>query len=381
MNNILFVKRCILSSYITCILFFAYACKKDPPPQQTYPCGNVTELINYDTVTFQPTPYTLQLPPNLSSNGFTNVSYNPLTVEGIRLGKKLFFEKMLSLDTTQSCGSCHAQSLAFTDHNKQFSVGVLGQEGNRNAMPLFNLNWQDHFFWDGRATSLEDQALQPVPNPIEMHLQWEEAVCRLNNNANYRWLTYKAFGAKEITKEHAANAIAQFEKTLISGTSKFDLASTPGTGIELTDEEYLGYSLFFTENGDCFHCHGGPDNLFTDRQFHNNGLDAIVPPNDFKDKGLGQVTNNPANMGLFKTPSLRNVAVTAPYMHDGRFQTLEQVIDHYSEHIQNSPTLSPIILAKFPTGLHLTPEQKSAILAFLNTLTDTTFLNNPAFKE
>ena len=335
--------------------------------------------IDWDTVSTVNPAYQLEQPSNLPPIPVSDS--NPLTTEGVELGRRLFYDPILSANNTQSCASCHAQQFGFTDNLRQFSIGIDGIAGNRNAMAIINLPYVTPLFWDGRSASLEDQALQPITNPIEMHNTWEKAVDDLMKSVDYRVRFYKAFGSKQITKELVARAIAQFERTLISGKSKYDLAITPGSGVFLTDQEYLGYTLFINEEGDCFHCHTPGSNLFSDNKFHNNGLDTVSNVNDYADKGLGDITKNPEDNGYFRTTTLRNIELTAPYMHDGRFQTLEQVVDHYSEHVKQAPNVDPTIKVFFKNGgKHLSPENKQALVAFLKTLTDTSFVNNPAFK-
>ena len=253
-------------------------------------------------------------------------------------------------------------------------------------MPLVNLAYMfDGMFWDGRAETLEEQILGPVPNPIELHLDRQTAVDRLSASELYKEKFYNAFGNQPITKELVAKAVAQFLRTMISFDAKYDYATRPGTGIQFTELEEEGRYLFFTENGlpsdaQCFHCHGG--RLFTDNKYHNNGLTAASSIADFPDKGRGEFTNSNIDAGRFKTPTLRNLAFTAPYMHDGRFATLEEVIDHYSHGIENSPTLDPLVGSSYTTGgeLNFTAQQKAALIAFLNTLNDSTFIQNPAFQ-
>jgi len=302
---------------------------------------------------------------------------NPQTVEGVALGKKLFFDTILSADNSQSCASCHAPVNAFTDAS-QFSDGIDGLFGDRNSMPIFNaaFNYDEKFFWDGRSFGLEQQALEPVENPIEMHNTWGQAVADLQNTADYPVLFQAAFNSSVITKELVTKAIAQFERTLISGNSKFD-RHLLGTAT-LTAQELNGFNVFMDETkGDCFHCHGSDNNpLWTDNIFHNNGLDAI-----FTDLGLGQVTGDPADNGKFKSPSLRNLAFTAPYMHDGRFNTLDEVINHYSEGLQNSPTIDPLMKKVAEGGVQITPQEKADLKAFLLTLSDYDFINNPDFQN
>lgn len=334
-----------------------------------------------DNVTYEPTPYALKIPSHFPQMPIPED--NPMTVEGVALGKMLFYEKALSLDNSISCAACHSPSSAFSDMN-QFSTGVNGTLGNRNSMALVNLGWQNSFFWDGRSKTLEDQILQPVPNPVEMHLEWTEAVSRLQGNMKYRNAFYRAFGETQITKELVAKAIAQFLRTMISGKSEFDLIYKHENGIPMTDAEQTqyaaidpaalaGYDLFKSLNGaDCFHCHNGP--LMQVQKFSNNGLDAT-----FSDNGRGIVTGNAADNGKFKVPTLRNIALSAPYMHDGRFQTLDDVINHYSTGIHQSPTIDPLIEYAFQGGVQLDQTQKNQLKAFLLTLTDYEFVTNPEF--
>ncbi|MFY7672221.1 cytochrome-c peroxidase [Tenacibaculum sp. MEBiC06402] len=301
---------------------------------------------------------------------------NPQTQEGIDLGKKLFFDPILSSDESISCASCHNPQKSFAD-NLQFSKGVNDAIGTRNSMPLFNLAWNfdDKFAWDGKELSLERQAFEPVTNHVEMNNDWEQIAVKLINHAEYPELFKKAFGNIPIDSNLVVKAIAQFERTLISGNSKFDKFLR--NEVSLTPEEQNGFDIFMDENrGDCFHCHGSNNNpLWTDNKFHNNGLDAT-----FTDLGLGAVTGDASDNGKFKTPSLRNLEFTAPYMHDGRFATLEEVINHYSEGLKNSPTISPLMKKVSQGGVQLSPQDKSDLKVFLLTLTDSDFINNPAFQ-
>ncbi|WP_243398879.1 cytochrome-c peroxidase [Hanstruepera neustonica] len=349
---------------IVALAFLATACGKD---------DDTTGYVN------QPTQAPLDIPQIFSDNILNPVipSDNPQTIEGIALGKKLFFDPILSANNTQACASCHRPQNAFTDIPR-FSIGIDGIPGVRNSMPLFNLAWNydELFFWDGREFSLEHQALEPVTNPIEMHNTWEVVVQRLQEHPEYPSMFNSAFGNGSITKEKATKAIAQFERTLISANSKFDRYLL---GLaELTPAEENGLNVFMDENrGDCFHCHGNPNNpLWTDNQFHNNGLDAT-----FDDLGLGEVTGDPADNGKFRSPSLRNLAYTAPYMHDGRFSTLDEVINHYSEGLQDSPTIDPLMKKVDEGGVQLTDQDKADLKAFLLSLSDPSFINNPDFQN
>jgi cytochrome c peroxidase len=307
------------------------------------------------------------------TNGFPSMPIpenNPLTVEGVELGRKLFYDPILSIDSTQSCSSCHQQDHAFSDP-KQFSIGVDGFPGNRNASAIVNAGWLTSAFWDGRSPSLENQAEGPVENPIEMHEDWGNAIQKLQNNINYPSYFYAAFSQTTITKELVTMAIAQFERTLISDKSNFDL-SLKGN-YNLTPLEAAGFNIFFTEKGECFHCHGQP--LFTDNDFHNNGLDLVS-----NDIGYEDVTGKTSDRAKFRTPTLRNVEFSAPYMHDGRFNTLEEVIDFYSDSVKFSSTLDPV-MSSDAESFNWTDLEKLQLLAFLKTLSDTSFINNTDYSN
>jgi len=296
---------------------------------------------------------------------------NPLIVERIALGEKLFHETALSRDNTISCASCHQPDADFTDP-RRFSIGVRGQSGVRHAMPLFNLAWKTSYFWDGRAASLRAQVLVPIQDHREMDETLPDVMAKLAANPVYPPLFTAAFGTPDVTPEKLGLAIEQYLITLTSFDAKFDRALRGQA--TLTPMEQRGAELFMTEydprtgqyGADCFHCHGGP--LFTDHQFHNNGLDLTE-----SDSGRYLITHNDADRGKFATPSLRNVAHTAPYMHDGRFTTLEEVVAHYNDGVHRSDTLDPN-LAKHPvTGLHLSADDQKALVAFMETLTDERF--------
>jgi cytochrome c peroxidase len=297
---------------------------------------------------------------------------NPLTNEGVALGKRLFFDPILSINGSQSCASCHQPDSAFAD-TRRSSLGAQGQFGKRNAMPLFNLAWaHEGFFWDGRAKTLREQVLMPITDPSEMGESMDRVIAKLNSDPSYIREFARAHGA-DAGPETLAKSLEQYLLTLISQDSKFDRAVRKRD--ELTAEEKQGLSLFVTEHdpakglrgADCFHCHGGT--LFTDNRFHNNGLEL-----ESADTGLMAITGNTADRGKFKTPSLRNIALTPPYMHDGRFATLEEVVEHYQSGVKRSDTLDPN-LGKHPKeGLGLTDSEKKALVAFLKTLTDDPFI-------
>lgn len=351
-----------------CFFLVLSSCKKDPE------IPIVTPDLTDSTDLFTPTPYNISIP-----TGFPDMvipTDNPMTEEGVELGKKLFYDPILSGNFTQSCGSCHAQEFSFTDNELQFSIGVDNIPGTRNTPSLINAGWNTSQFWDGRASTLEDQALGPVPNPIEMHLSWEEAEKRLNQHSLYPELFKKAFNIDRIDSIHVAKAIAQFERTLISANSKYDQFLNSGQQpIQFfTQQEFEGYFIYFTERGDCFHCHG--TRLTTDNDFHNNGLDETIT-----DLGLGAVTGNANDAGKFKTPTLRNIEFTAPYMHDGRFATLEDVIDFYSSGLHLSPTIDPLMKKATQGGVNLTSSEKQSLIAFLKTFSDPDFNSNDQFSN
>ncbi|MES2382206.1 MAG: cytochrome c peroxidase [Bacteroidota bacterium] len=340
-----------------------------------------------------PTPYIIEYPSYFTPNNYIQPpADNPLTEEGVELGRKLFYETMLSANNSQSCASCHNQSFAFTDNGLDFSVGVTGEKGTRNAMPLFNLAYQESksasvhkFFWDGAAPSLERQSIVPIQAPNEMAGSLPVIISRLQAHPFYPKLFKKAFGTDSIYTLLIQKAIAQFERTLLSFNSKYDqYLATRNLGV-FTESERNGLLLFISENNpalglkgaDCFHCHGADKSVFmTDFQMHNNGLSENPT-----DSGLFRITNQSNDIGKFKTPSLRNLAFTAPYMHDGSLKTLEEVIDFYDSGVKNSPWVDPLIAKHLPLGLQLTLEQKQDLIAFLQTMTDSSFIKNTKFAK
>lgn len=329
------------------------------------------------------TPYTLEVPYFFPDPILPE--YNPLTVEGVELGRHLFWEKRLSRNNAVSCGSCHFPEAAFSD-NAPKSAGLYGELTPRNSMALINMAWARKFFWDGRAATLEEQILEPIVNPIEMDLTWPEAVARIGSDPEYQSMFTAAFGSPCVDSLRITYAMAQFIRTLVSARSKFDKWRYYGEGF-LTPSELRGMNLFLAEagdpeffpggqnGGDCFHCHGGALVEFTNHQFHNNGLDVVIT-----DPGRAAVTGSPLDLGLFKTPTLRNIALTAPYMHDGRFATLHEVIEHYNMGGHPSPTIDPLMKMQ-GVGLGFTQQGKDDLVNFLLTLTDDEFVNNPAFKD
>lgn len=294
---------------------------------------------------------------------------NPLTVQGIALGERLFRDTSLSDKNRIACSSCHQPSRGFVDSGRSHSAGVNGHATSRRTMPLLNLAWMSSYGWTGKNRSLRDQAIAPITDPREMGNTWSAVLHSINSKPAYRKAFSEAFCTDVVEPAHVAKALEQYLLTLVSANSRFDRALR---GLaQLSEQEQAGLALFMSEHdpsrgirgADCFHCHGGP--LFTNNRFQNNGLDER-----FEDPGLASVTRRPEDEGKFKAPSLRDVAVRAPYMHDGRFRTLEEVIDHYSHGTRPSRTLDPNI-AKHPNqaGLQLTAQEKEAVIAFLKTLT------------
>lgn len=308
---------------------------------------------------------------------------NPLTQEGVKLGRMLFYEPMLSGDGTQSCASCHRQQNAFTDTSR-FSIGIAGLLGKRQAMAVFNTLWhKNEFFWDGRAHLLRDQALKPIQDPLEMNETLVNMVNKLKAVEMYTSQFKKAFGSEEITSLRVSLALEQFMNSIISAGSKYDLFLEGKAS--LTPEEERGRVLFFAEynpffpetsGADCAHCHGGGN--FDNGLYMNNGLDSTSA---LLDIGRESVTGSPGDKGKFKVMSLRNIALTPPYMHDGRFQTLEEVIDHYDHDIRNSPSLDPALQNTRGTGLMLDAQEKADLIAFLKSLSDYSLVSDPRYSN
>lgn len=309
---------------------------------------------------------------------------NQLTKQGVQLGRMLFYEKMLSKNNKQSCASCHNQSDGFSD-TLRFSIGVEKKEGKRQAMSVFNMAWHSNeFFWDGRSHLLRDQSLKPIEDPLEMNETLENVIAKLSDSKMYRDQFTRAFGSDSITPKKLSLAMEQFMLSIVSYDSKYDkfLAGEA----KLTDSEDRGRILFETEynpffpehsGADCAHCHGGAN--FENDQYMNNGLDSEM---DFSDLGRENATGMIVDRAKFKVPTLRNIEVTPPYMHDGRFKTLEEVVDHYDLHVKQSSTLDPALIQVVSNGgLKLTEQDKIDLVNFLKTLTDHTFLKNPAYSD
>lgn len=355
-------------SYGILFIFLLSQCTKDRPAP-----GDLT------AITYQPHPYGIVAPSTFPQMEIP--ADNPMTVEGIELGRRLFYDPILSGDSTMACASCHLPQHSFTD-DLPVSPGIDGINGRRSAMSLLNVGYYNRgLFWDGRSASLEEQALVPVEDQIELHHSWSKVVEDLQRHPDYPARFREAFGIEhvdQITKELAAKAIAQFERTLISsGNSKYDRVQRQEEFF--TDEELNGYIMFFDlgsgfPDAECAHCHNAP--LFTTNEYINNGIEDIQDLNDFPDMGRGAISAKVIDNGRFRVPTLRNLAYTAPYMHDGRFKTLDEVLDHYISGGHNQLNKDALI---YP--LKLSEEQRSDLKAFILTLTDPDILTNPAYQS
>ena len=297
-----------------------------------------------------PTPYILELPAGFPEPLIPED--NPMTKEGVALGRMLYYDSLIHPNQTAACATCHLQNKSFT------STG--------DVLPHINLAWSNNFLWNGAKTGILEDAMI-----FEVEEFFNTDVTKLQQSDLYPSLFEKAFGSKEITTTQVAFALAQFIRILNSGNSKFDQYMQGK--VNLTNEESLGFELFFSEKGDCFHCHA--TTFFTDNQLHNNALDTIP------EAGYFLITSDSLDYGKFKTPTLRNIAYTTPYMHDSRYNTLEEVVEFYSKGLQYSLTVDPLMKNISSGGVQLTASEKSALVAFLNTLSDPDFLINPELSQ
>lgn len=346
--------------FFSITLLFALGCAKAPEPV-------------WDTA-----PYTLDfggLPePELPAD-------NPLTEQGVKLGRMLFYETRLSGDNSLACASCHKQENAFTDTNR-FSTGIDGLDGHRQAMSAVNMLWNTNgYFWDGRAQKLRDQSIIPIQDVLEMNETMENVVEKLEQDTLYTHQFFRAFGSEDISSFRIGLALEQFMNSIVSYRSKYDLFLDGEA--TFTEEEELGMELFFeeynpyfpeTSGADCGHCHGGKN--FSSQEYMNNGLDSI-----YNDDGRYDVTGLESDRGAMKVTTLRNIELTPPYMHDGRFNTLEEVIDHYNEGLRNNASLNPALAMTMGTGLMLNETDKDALIAFLKTLTDTSLIQDSRYAS
>lgn len=348
---------------LSIIILFSCSKEEEVAPVQVY-TGTVTG--EYSPTYIRPDSFRTIIPMN-------NPSFNLMTEEGVKLGKKLYTNPVLGTNGL-SCSSCHINQYAY-------SIPMLGPSGLA-VLTHQNLGWYSSYGWYGEeGYSLDDVALLDLAEGnIFLNSNSDSILNRFNRDIVYQQLFWEAFGVKIVElsvaerNKYTSYALAQFMRTMFSNNSKFDkYIRNEGS---LTLSELNGFALFMDDDkGDCFHCHGNPLNpLWTDGMFHNNALDSVYT-------GLNQgrflISGNIFDMGSFRTPTLRNIELSAPYMHDNRFSTLDEVIDFYSEGLRNSPYVDPLMQKIGQGGVHLTPPEKADLIAFLRTLTDTSFINNP----
>lgn len=315
-------------------------------------------------------PFDLVIPSNFP-DVLQDIDNNYPTENGVALGRKLFYDARLSRDNTISCAFCHEQQNAFTHHGHDFSHGIDNLIGTRNAPAVQNMIFQSEYFYDGASNSIQMLSIVPIHNPVEMDENLPNIIEKLKQDSQYVRMFKGAFENEEITSANLLNALAQFMTVMISADSKYDKYARNETGGNLTSQELQGLALF---QNHCASCHS--TGIFTDNSFRNNGLP--INPN-LNDLGRETVTGFPEDRYKFKVPSLRNVELTAPYMHDGRFGSLESVLNFYSNGVQHTQNLDPLMQQHGTLGIPLTQEEKEAIISFLKTLTDEKFINNPLF--
>lgn len=339
--------------FVFAMVSLLVACKVDPKINPVLPSDDLKEIV-----------------PEGWPNAVYSFSNNPVNENVFILGRALFYDPILSKDNTISCGSCHQQFVAFAHAEHNLSHGINGLLGNRNTPALFNLTWHKTFMHDGGINHLEVQPLAPIENPVEMDLPINEALLKLSASAKYRTLFKNAYGTEEVTDPKMLKAMAQFMGLMYSYNSKYDLYKRQENNVQFNDAELRGYALFIAK---CNACHTEP--LFSDFSFRSNGLAVNLAIND---SGRAHITNAPEDKYKFKVPSLRNVALTAPYMHDGRYATLEQCLNHYTDNVSNMVNLDPLLK---PNGIALTSEEKQDLISFLRTLTDYKFINDKRFAD
>lgn len=383
------------------LILLLCSCEKEQSTVAVDPINDVLNLpespFNYANIAFPPFV-------NETVMGFDNTpANNQITNEGATLGRVLFYDKNLSVNNSISCASCHLQENAFSDPLIK-SEGFSGELTRRNSMPLINIRfYQDNkMFWDHRAGSLEEQVLMPIEDDVEMGMTLDEVVDKLSELEYYKILFANTYGDDIITADRISKALAQFTRSIVSFDSKYDegLALT-GSILQnfpnFTEQENLGRFIFTGQfdpelMGNCASCHlpnstpifldeaNANHVIFSGNEPKNIGLDADI---NVEDNGVGEAEENPSLYGFFKTPTLRNIELTGPYMHDGRFDTLEEVIDHYSDGVEMHPTLSATMLQPWdePVHLNFTQEQKDALIAFLKTLTDYSVINDEKYSN
>jgi cytochrome c peroxidase len=341
--------------YILLILFTAFV---------------LSSCTKEETKTEPEQEFKLVIPSNFPAPEY-DLESNPITKEGFELGKMIFYDPILSRDSTIACGNCHIQYSAFTQTDHSVSHGIDNLLGKRNSLPVMNMLWQKNFFWDGGVHNLDLVPINAIESPVEMDETASHVFEKLRKTERYPRLFKNAFGTEEINSQRFFKALSQFMLMLVSANSRYD-KYVRGEGGQLSADELEGLQLFKEK---CSSCHS--TDLFTDHSFRNNGI-----KNDFKhDPGLALITYIPADSGKFRVPSLRNVLQTAPYMHDGSLDNLESVLDHYTNGVKLSSTLDPSLNVNGTLGIALTETEKTKIISFLGTLTDEEFLKDKRFSE
>lgn len=348
-------------------MVFMFSCKKDENKIDNITVSSTPIFGTYNPTYIQPKmlPYILPM---------HNPDFNKMTVEGVALGRKLYYDKILSTNN-RSCSSCHLPQYSF-------SLPFIGPIGTA-ILPHVNLGWYNKYGWEGGEDHLDYVALADLAegNPF-LNANADSIDSRFKRSTEYQQMFWSAFGVSittqtdSVRKNYISFALAQFLRSMVSNDAKFDKYLRGE--VALTAQELSGFNVFVSENkGDCFHCHGTGNNpMWSDLQFHNNALNSTFSGVDL---GRYNVTGNPSDIGKFKTPTLRNIALSAPYMHDNRFATLEEVVDFYSEGLQQSSYVDPLMQKIGQGGTQLTVADKADLVAFLKTLTDSTFINNPDF--
>ena len=312
----------------------------------------------------KPTPLYFQIPKGWPKPNY-DFSKNPLTEEGFQLGRQLFYDPILSKDSTISCASCHLQATGFTHVDHSLSHGIDGKIGTRNSMTMMNLAWSKTFMWDGGVNHLDVQPLNPITSPVEMDETLANVVNKLQKSDKYKSLFFSAFGDENITGQRVLKALSQFELLLVTANSKYDKVMRKEA--VFTEQEQNGYQLF---NNNCASCHTEP--LFTNGKYENNGIPLDTTLNDI---GRQRITEKSEDYLKFKVPTLRNIQFTNPYMHDGRFKKLTEVIKHYNS-LGNHKNLPK----QLQNPMNLTDNERVDLVAFLLTLTDTEFLFDKRFS-
>ncbi|MUU77573.1 cytochrome-c peroxidase [Winogradskyella endarachnes] len=333
-----------------------------------FSCSESSDIAKYEPVSVE-----VEMPSNFPDMVY-NMDNNPITEAGFELGKDLFYEGKLSSNNAIACAFCHEQAFAFTHHGHNLSHGVDGGVGTRNAQPIQNLAYQTSFMWDGAATHLDLQPIIPLTSEVEMNETLSNVISKLEADTDYQDKFARAFEDGEVNTENMLKALSQFMVMMVSSNSKYDKYVRNEDNVTFTALETDGLNTF---NNKCATCHA--TDLFSDQSFRNNGL-PINPLLD--DKGSYDILENTEDLYKFKVPSLRNVVVTYPYMHDGRFTTLEAVLDFYDNGAIDNGNVDPLLLREDGSyGITLSDYEKESLIAFLNTLTDTEFLEDERFAE